>query len=175
MLKSFRNFMRSRSGSSAIEFSFIAPVLVMMIAGVVELGRLFVVYDGTNRLATQYAIVYADCSDVPAGTCNTELTALGSTSAISNIEPQLLTSLLSVTMFQVSMSGTTPTVVYSYPSGSTLTASQVTAAQGVLTDGQSGVVVTATYNHTLQFFQTLMTPYLASALTASYTAVQLKG
>jgi hypothetical protein len=51
----------------------------------------------------------------------------------------------------------------------------VTAAQGVLTDGQSGVVVTATYNHTLQFFQILMTPYLASALTASYTAVQLKG
>jgi len=73
------------------------------------------------------------------------------------------------------MSGTTPTVVYAYPSGSTLTASQVTAAQGVLTDGQSGVVVTATYNHTLQFFQILMTPYLASALTASYTAVQLKG
>lgn len=175
MPRSFRNFTRSRSGSSAIEFSFIAPVLLMMIAGVVEIGRLFVVYDGTNRLATQYAIVYADCSDVPSGTCNTELTVLGSTNAISNIEPQLQTSLLSITIFQVSMSGTTPTVVYAYPSGSTLTASQVTAAQGVLTDGQSGVVVTATYNHTLQFFQILMTPYLASALTASYTAVQLKG
>jgi len=78
----FRKFTRSRSGSSAIEFSFIAPVLLMMIAGVVEIGRLFVVYDGTNRLATQYAIVYADCSDVPSGTCNTELTVLGSTNAI---------------------------------------------------------------------------------------------
>ncbi len=149
--------------------------MVMMIAGVVELGRLFVVYDGTNRLATQYAIVYADCSDVPTGTCNTELTALSSTNAISNIEPQLIASLLSITIFQVSMSGTTPTVVYSYPSNATLTSSQVTAAQGVLTNGQSGVIVTATYNHSLQFFQTLMTPYLASALTVSYTAVQLKG
>ena len=175
MLRSFRNFTRSRSGSSAIEFCFIAPVLLMMIAGVVELGRLFVVYDGTNRLATQYAIVYADCSDVPTGTCNSELTALGSTASISNIEPQLITSLLSVTIFQVSMSGSTPTIVYAYPSGATLTASQVSAAQGVLTNGQSGVIVTATYNHTLQFFPTLMTPYLASALTPSYTAVQLKG
>jgi hypothetical protein len=147
----------------------------MMIAGVVELGRLFVVYDGANRLATQYAIVYADCSDMPSGTCNTELTALGSTNAISNIEPQLQSSLLSVSIFQVSMSGSTPTVVYAFACGATLTSGQVTAAQGVLTDGQSGVIVTATYNHTLQFFQTLMTPYLASLLTASYTAVQLKG
>jgi hypothetical protein len=56
-----------------------------------------------------------------------------------------------------------------------LTASQVTAAQGVLSNGQVGIVVTATYNHTLQFFQAMMTPYLGSVLTASYTAVQLKG
>jgi Flp pilus assembly protein TadG len=169
-----RNFMRSRSGSAAIEFAFIAPIMLMMIAGVVELGRLYQVYNGTNRLATQYAIVYADCSDVPTGNCSTEATSLGSQSAISNIEPQLRTSLLSVTIFQVSMSGSTPTIVYSYPSGATLTTSQVAAAQGLLAAGQSGVVVTATYNHTLQFFPALMTLYLGSVLTASYTTVQLK-
>lgn len=169
------NFGRSRSGSAAIEFAFITPVLLMMIAGVVEIGRLFQVYNGTNRLATQYAIVYADCSDVPVGTCGTEVISLGSTSAISNIEPQLQTNLLSVTIFQVSMSGSTPTTVYTYPSGATLTTSQVAAAQGLLTNGQSGVVVTATYNHNLQFFPTLMTPYLGSVLTPSYTTVQLKG
>jgi Flp pilus assembly protein TadG len=170
-----RHFVSSRSGSAAIEFAFIAPVLLTMIAGVVELGRLYQVYNGANRLATQYAIVYADCSDNPVGTCATEVALLGSSNAISNIEPQLQNSLLSLSIFQVSMSGTTPTVVYSYPSGASLTSSQVTAAQGLLTSGQSGVVVTATYSHTLQFFQTLMSPYLGSVLTPSYTAVQLKG
>jgi Flp pilus assembly protein TadG len=175
MFGQLRELVRSRSGSAAVEFAFIVPIMLMMCAGVVEIGRLFQVYNATNRLATQYAIVYSDCSDSPAGTCNAELSSLGSASSISNIVPQLQTSLLSLTIFQVSMSGSALTVVYSYPSGSTLTGGQVTAAQGVLTSGQSGVVVTATYNHTLQFFQTLMTPYLASVLTASYTAVQLKG
>jgi Flp pilus assembly protein TadG len=175
MYRRIRSFPQSQSGTAAIEFAFIVPILLLMMAGVVEIGRLYQVYNATNRLASQYAIVYADCSDRPVGTCSTELSALGSTSAISNIVPQLQTSLLSISIFQVSMSGTTPTVVYSYPSGATMTASQVTAAQGVLSNGQAGIVVTATYNHTLQFFQALMTPYLASVLTASYTAVQLKG
>jgi Flp pilus assembly protein TadG len=149
------------AGHATIEFAFIVPILLLMLAGVVEIGRLYQVWNVTNRLASQYAIVYADC--------------LGSTNAISNIAPQLRTSLLSATIFQVSMSGTTPTVEYAFPSGATLTASQVTAAQGVLSNGQVGIVVTATNNHTLQFFQAMMTPYLGSVLTASYTAVQLKG
>jgi Flp pilus assembly protein TadG len=176
MSRRIRSFLQSRSGTAAIEFAFIVPILLLMMAGVVEFGRLYQVYNATNRLATQYAIVYADCSDLPVGTCGgTELSALGSTNATSNIVPQLQSSRLSVTIFQVSMSGTTPSVVYSFPSGATLTASQVTAAQGVLSNGQAGIVVTATYNHSLQFFQAMMTPYLASILTASYTAVQLKG
>jgi Flp pilus assembly protein TadG len=169
-----QTFARSGEGTAAVEFAFILPVLLLLFAGVVEIGRLFQVYDATNRLATQYAIVFADCSNVPAGACSTELAALGSTSAIANIVPQLQTSLLSLNIFQVSMSGTTPTVVYSFPAGATLTAGQTLAAQGVLANGQSGVVVTATYSHSLQFFQTLMSPYLGSVLSPSYTAVQLK-
>jgi hypothetical protein len=149
--------------------------MLVMIAGVVELGRLFQVYNATDRLATQYAIVFADCSDQPIGTCSTETTQLGASATVANFVPQLQTSLISLSIFQVSMTGTTPSIVYSYPASSTLSSSQVAAAQSVLTSGQSGVVVTATYNHTLQFFQNLMSPYLASVLTASYTAVQLKG
>lgn len=175
MAPSRQRFRRSAAGSAAVEFAFIAPILLAMFAGVVETGRIFQVYNATNRLATQYANVYADCSDSPAGTCSTELAALASTSAVSNIVPQLDTSRLSLSIFQVSMSGTTPTIVYASPSGATLSASQVSAAQALLTNGQPGVVVTATYSHSLQFFQTLMNPYLSSLLTASYTAVQLKG
>jgi hypothetical protein len=149
--------------------------MVTMFAGVVEIGRIFQVYTATNRLATQYAIVYADCSDLPIGTCSTELSNLSASNAVANIVPQLQSNLLSLSIFQVSMSGSTPTVVYAAPSGATLTAAQVSAAQGILSSGQSGVVVTATYNHTLQFFQSIMNTYLANILTISFTAVQLKG
>jgi Flp pilus assembly protein TadG len=175
MGQSLPTFCRSKTGSAAVEFAFIMPILLAMFAGVVEIGRIFQVYNATNRLATQFANVYADCSDSPAGTCSTELSALASTSTISNIVPQLDSSHLSLSVFQVSMSGTTPTIVYASPSGATLTAAQTSAAQALLTSGQPGVVVTATYTHSLQFFQTLMNPYLGSLLTPSYTAVQLKG
>jgi Flp pilus assembly protein TadG len=174
MRKWLQKFGRSGSATAAVEFAFILPVLLMMFAGVVEVGRLFQIYDATNRLASQYAIVFADCSDVPAGTCNTELAALGSNTAISNIVPQLQTSLLSITIFQVTMFGSTPTVAHSFPAGASLTASQTAAAQALLANGQSGVVVTATYSHSLQFFQTLMSSYLNTVLTPSYTAVQIK-
>lgn len=170
-----RAFFRSKAGSAAVEFAFVAPILLAMFAGVVEIGRIFQVYNATNRLATQYANVYADCSDSPVGTCGTELTALASTSAIANIVPQLKTSSLSFSIFQVSMSGTTPTIIYASPSGAALTAAQTSAAQALLSNGQAGVVVTATYSHSLQFFPTLMTPYLGSLLSPSYTVVQLKG
>lgn len=170
-----RRFAGSRSGSSAIEFSIILPVMLLMIAGVVEVGRLFQVYNATDRLATQYAIVFADCSDQPIGTCSAEMTQLGATATVSNVVPQLQSGLLSLSIFQVSMSGTAPSIVYSFPSSASLSTAQVAAAQAILSDGQSGVVVTATYNHSLQFFQNLMSPYLSSVLTPSYTAVQLKG
>ena len=169
------SFIRSCSATAAIEFAFIAPVLIMMMASVVECGRLFQVYNATNRVATQIAIVYADCSDNPTGTCGTEASSYMTSQFISNIVPQLTVSSLSFQVFQVLMSGTTATVVYCAPSGATLSASQTSAAQATLSNGQSGVIVTATYSHTLQFFSTLMGPYLDSVLTPSYTVVQLKG
>jgi Flp pilus assembly protein TadG len=175
MRQRLSRFIHSSSATAAIEFAFIVPIMVTMMAGVVECGRLFQVYNATNRIATQLAIVYADCTDTPVGTCGTEANSYMTSQFVANIVPQLTVSALSLQVFQVSMTGTTPTVVYAAPTGSTLSASQISAAQGALASGQSGVVVTATYTHTLQFFQTLMNAYLSSALTPSYTVVQLKG
>lgn len=175
MTRRFRGFARAKSGTAAIEFAFIVPIMLMMFAGVVEIGRAFQVYNAVNRLATQYAITWSDCSDLPVGTCNTELTAFGSSNMIANLIPQLLSTELTLNMFQVNMSGTTPTVTYAYPVGATMTGDQITAARGILTDKQAGVVVTASYRHSLQFFPGLMTPYLGSVLSPTYTAVQLKG
>lgn len=175
MIKSrIGKFIWSSSATAAVEFAFIAPILLALIAGTVEVGRAFQVYNATNRLATQYAIAWADCSDVPTGACNDELSNFNTASSTINIAPQLQTILLSITMFQVVMQGTTPTVVYASPPGTVLTPAQVSAAQAVLTVGQSGVIVSANYNHSLQFFSSLMTPALASYLAASYTVVQLK-
>jgi len=79
-----------------------------------------------------------------------------------------------LTMFQVTMVGTNPSVVYASPSSATPSSAQISAVQAILTSGQSGIIVTTTYTHTLQYFQSLMTTALSSYLTASFTAVQLK-
>jgi len=171
MLKLVQKFRRSRSASAAVEFAFIFPIMLTMFAGVVEFGRLFQVYDATNRLATQYAIVYADCQQ--ASTCSSEPALLGTTTAIANIVPQLQTGQLSLNIFQVCMSGATPQPQTSFPAGATLTASQTAAAQSILQNGWTGVVVTASYVHSLQFFPTQMSAYLNSLLSPSYTAVQV--
>jgi Flp pilus assembly protein TadG len=169
-----RSFFRSRHATAAVEFALIVPVFILMAAGITEFGRYFCVSDAANRLATQYANVWSDCSDVPAGTCNTELSTLTASATIQNFAPQLVASQASISMFQITMSGSAPTVVYSYPSGGSLSAAQTTAATSTFTNGQSGVIVTVGYTHTLAFFPELMSPFLGSLLNISYTVAQLK-
>jgi Flp pilus assembly protein TadG len=172
-------FAASTRANAVVEFALLAPSLVLMIAGVSEMGRLFVVYNATNRLATQYAIAWSDCDDSPAGTCSTEMSLYTPQNAIHNIAPQLysptpLCSTLTLQMFQISMSGATPNVAYAYPSGTSLSASQSALATATFSSGQSGVVVTATCAYSLGYFTSLMTPFLTGRLTPSYTALQLK-
>jgi len=169
-----RGWLSSKRATAATEFALIAPVLLLFIGGVVEFGRIFEAYSVTNRLATQYAIAYADCSDYPAGTCSTEISNYTAANAIANFAPQLVASQLTLQMFQLSMSGTTPTIVYAYPTGATLSAAQTAAAQAAFSNGQSGVLVTATYTHSLIFFSAIMSTYLGRYLTPTYTVTQLK-
>jgi Flp pilus assembly protein TadG len=170
----FLNFLKAKGGTAGIEFAFVAPVMLLMAAGITEVGRYYSVYDATNRLADQYASAWADCTDVPAGTCATELATFTSASTIANIVPALVPAQTSISMFQILMVGTTPTVVSSYPTGASLSGSQITAATAAFTSGQSGVIVTVSYNHTLAYFPASMNPILGSALNFSYTVVQLK-
>jgi Flp pilus assembly protein TadG len=169
-----RNFLKARGATSAIEFAFVAPVMLLMAAGITEIGRYYAVYDAANRLADQYAGAWADCSDVPTGTCATELSTFSSANVISNIVPQLTPAQTTLSMFQIAMVGSTPTVVSSYPSGASLSGAQTTAATSAFSSGQSGVVVTVSYTHTLAFFPASMASILGSVLNISYTVVQLK-
>jgi Flp pilus assembly protein TadG len=170
----FRRFARCRRGSVAVEFSFLAPILIVMMAGLFEVGHAFQTLTAANELASQYAISWADCTDNPAGTCNTEIGLYSPAAAIGNIAPQLTTTGVTLQMFQVSMNGTTPTVTYSYPTGSSLTAAQTTAAQNALSSGQNGVIVTVQYTYTLTMLPAPLSGILPSSFPMNFTVVQLK-
>jgi Flp pilus assembly protein TadG len=158
----------------SIEFAIIAPVMVLMAGGAVEMGLLLRVYTATQRLAVQYAISYADCPDTVSGACQTEAAEYATASAIGNVAPQLVPGQLTLTIIQAHMTGTTPAAVYAYPVGSTLTATQIAAVDAVSLSGENAVVVTAAYQHTLLYFPAMMNPLIGQALQFSYTVAQLK-
>jgi len=165
--------MASRAGSAAIEFAMVAPVLILMSAGVYEVGRAFQSVSAANKLASQYAVAWADCSDLPTGTCNTELGIYDTSSAMTNLAPQLINT-VGLKMFQVTMTAGAPTVTYSYPAGSSLTGAQTSAATSTLTNGQKGVIVTVSYTHTLDIFSGVLSGIVPASIPMSYTVVQLK-
>ncbi len=171
-----RRLWRSRRASAALEFALVAPLVIVLAAAITEFGNAFAVYDAVNKLSSQYASVWADCYDNPAGTCNTELSTYTSTASIGNVAPQISASALTLRMFQFTLSASGPvtvSVVYAYPAAATMTAAETTAAK-TLALGASGVLVNASYTYTLKYFPAAMSAFLSSHLTASYLVVQLK-
>lgn len=148
--------------------------MVTMVGGCFELGRAFQAYNAANRLATQYAFVWADCSDSPVGTCGTEISSYTPSSALANIAPQLITNNISLRMFEVNVAQSNVNVVYAYPTGATPTAAEQAAANAVLNNGQTGVVVSINYVYSLLVFATLMSPIIGSSYTMTFTVVQVK-
>ena len=169
----WRHLGRDRRATAAIEFVFVLPVLLSVFAGVIEFGRGWQVYGAVNRLATRYAASWADCNDQPSGACGTEMALYTPAAAMKNIAPQL-TNATTLRMVEVTISGTVASVLYATPSGATLTPAELAIARSVIPSGQTGVIVTVTYQHTLVFFQQLMTPFLGASRTITYTVAQLK-
>jgi Flp pilus assembly protein TadG len=169
-----RRLIRSENGFAAIEFAILTPLMVLFMAGIVEFGRLYLVQDACNRLATQIAMTWADCSDSPAGTCSTEMNNLISSYAVQNIAPELTYANISLSMFEVSVSGGAVSTIYIAPSGAALSTAQRNAATTVIASGQTGVVVTVTYSHSLAFFNSTMSSWLSGLLTPTFTVAQLK-
>lgn len=169
-----RRFLRSRGGSTAVEFAIIAPIVIVILGGLYEVGHAFQSLSAVNELATQYAISWADCADNPAGTCNTEIGLYSPAAAIGNVAPQLTAANVTLQMFQVTMSGTTPGVTYAYPSGAALSAAQTTAAQTAFTSGQTGVIVTVSYTYNVTVFPGVLSGIIPASFPMSFTVAQLK-
>src|ERR1700722_6120986 len=130
--------MRDRRGSVAVEFALVAPLLLTLAGGIFELGAVLRAYVAVNRLAMQYAISFADCSDTPSGACQTELNQYVTSFMVGNIAPMLIPANLAVSMSQVLMNGTTPTVEYQSTGSAALSAAQTTALQAAVASGQTG-------------------------------------
>jgi Flp pilus assembly protein TadG len=176
-----RHFGHRRS-VAAVEFAIILPVMMLMVTGIIEFGAILQVYKATNRLATQYALSWADCYNTGTVTCQTELTTYTNATTISNLAPQLTIGNLLLTMVQFTVNNGTPSIVNSggYPSAN---AGQIATATSIATtaftstatanEPQTIVVVVAQYNHTLRYFPTFMSTFLGNALTTNYAVSQL--
>lgn len=178
MLRALHRLLRSERGTAAVEFALIAPFMLLIAAGIVEIGLTFKVNNSVNRLASQYAIGWSDCYD-SSTTCADELANYWTPRVVKSMAPQLdYADITKLKMLQVTRgAGNTFTVDASkrYSKGGTdysLSAAETTLALQTLDPGNVGVVVTVTYNRTLQFFDALLPESLE--IDPSYTVVQLK-
>ena len=144
-------FARSARGTAVIEFTLVVPIMMVLVAAIAEFGLILDVYNQTDRLATQYAIAWAACSDDGVQACKGELPTYASPSTIGNVAPRLTPANVVLQMHEVSMAGAVPASIYAYPTGSAPSPDQVAAARSVLSDKQVGVIVTVAYTHTLLF------------------------
>ena len=82
---------RNRDGNVALEFAFVAPILIMMTAGVVDLGRAIWISSTLEAVATdtaRYAMLHGAGSDEPASEDDVKAFASGRT---IGVEPNALT------------------------------------------------------------------------------------
>jgi Flp pilus assembly protein TadG len=185
--------MRRDQGTATLELALIMPVAILLVACIVEFGRLLEVYSATNRLASQFAYSWSACSEGQGsyGSCGIELLAYTNANAISNVAPQLTLSNVNLSMFEfkvtVLVGGfAAPVVQYSSSyQGQSKDQATATAAAAAGTfsstaipgDIQSIVVVVATYHHSLLFFNNLIAPIISgesNILVPTYTVTQLK-
>jgi hypothetical protein len=74
-------------GTAATEFALNFPVVMLLCGGIVEVGRLFAVYNETSQIGASVALSWADCSDASPGYCQAELSTYSSSATLANVAP----------------------------------------------------------------------------------------
>jgi Flp pilus assembly protein TadG len=170
----FRRFNRDNRAVAAIEFAIIVPVVVALFATTLEFGLYYRSLDAVNKLASQYAIAFADCFD--DADCTSERTALISTTLATNLTQGLVPASLSIRMFKVNVSST-GSITVKVPTGGTLdTNEQAAVSTRIYKSGvaREGVVVTVSYTHSAQFFASTANTFLAPYFNIKARVAQLK-
>jgi Flp pilus assembly protein TadG len=167
-----RRFSRDDHAIAAIEFAIIVPVVIALFATMLEFGLYYRSLDAVNKLASQYAIAWADCSDDTS--CGSEATAFSSSTLATNLTQGLAPASYSVRMFKVSVSGTTITADVKIPSTATVDTNERTAILNKIASGQEGVIVTVSYTHSAQFFASTANTFFSPYFNIKARVVQLK-
>jgi len=132
---------REERGSSLIEFALISVMLVIVLVGVVEMGRMVLVYTtiaNAARAGARYAIVHgADQTVSPSGPGN-PCTCPNVKTAVKNFASAGLVNISQLT------------ITVSYPNGSNTAGSPVT------------VKVTYTYDPLINYFSSILNKTLGS-------------
>lgn len=82
-----QNFIKNRNGQALVEMAFILPILLLILMGIVEFGRIFNAYlivTNASREGARYASVHSSDTQIE--------------SAISNLTPTLEQDKLSITI-----------------------------------------------------------------------------
>lgn len=162
-------FLRRREGNMAIEFAFIAPLLILLMGGTYELGGGLDANSQLSTMVAQVALAWGDCVDTPTGVCVEEMNRY--VQARANIAPSLDPARLSLNLWQVSVSGIVVSATYGT---GPLTAAATAAARAQIPDGQSGVVAIGSYHYQARAFIVVTQPFIGSGILLTQQAVARK-
>ena len=161
MRRHILSFLKRCDGSIAVEFAFVAPVMVAMFFGVTELAQALGARGDVTNLASTGADLVAQESSVTT----TDMTNVFA--ALSDMLYPYPTAAAQITISSVIDNGTATTgkIAWSCTQGGTArtvgsTYTFPTAAQGVITSGSGGSVIMAevTYNYSSATTVSLNTP-----------------
>jgi Flp pilus assembly protein TadG len=129
--------MRDRRGVSAIEFAFIAPLLILIYVGTAEIGNLLTVYRRTATVATTASDLTAQVKSV--STADLKDIVAASSSILTPYDPTALKIVISSV---VADKDNKTTVAWSYANkGSGRTEKSAYAVPAGLTEAGSSVIV----------------------------------
>lgn len=158
-----RRFLKGERGVAAIEFAFIAPIMIAMLAGTVELSQGLT----ADRRVSQIASATADLVAREKVLTSTEVDGILQivSSLVQPYDPiNLKISLLSVVSTAASATDTSVCWIYSYNGGveaaGVKKGSQYTVPTGILDKASSVIIANVTYDYRSPLFQ----DYIAGTL-----------